>query len=104
MNATFDAAKLNRYLVELTPPANGFEDIQLLSDRSRAACLELTRQNNPVRLLRTVFVPEDGTCLLLVEARSARAAATAAAGVDRPVGRVSKVVVAGRGGGSGGSK
>ena len=62
---------LSRYLVELTPARNGFDDIQALAAQSRAACRELTRQGTPVRFLRSVFVPEDGTCFLLFEAATA---------------------------------
>lgn len=62
---------LTRYLVELTPAENGFDDIQTLTARSRVACRDLTRQGTPVRFLRSVFVPEDGTCLLIFEAATA---------------------------------
>jgi hypothetical protein len=62
---------LIRYLVELTPAESGYEDIQALVARSRAACQELTRPDAPVRFLRSVYVPEDGSCFLLFEARSA---------------------------------
>lgn len=62
-----------RFLLELTPAQNGFSDIQTLVDRSRAACRELSRQGRPVRLLRSVFVPYDATCLLIFEAVTASA-------------------------------
>jgi hypothetical protein len=59
-----------RYLVELRPPKSGFEDIQSLGADSRAASEELSRSGTPVRFLRSVFVPEDGSCLLVFEAES----------------------------------
>ena len=71
MQRTSDRPSLRRFLLELTPPENGFEDIQALSARSRAACDEVTTEDAPVRLLRSVFVPEDRTCFLLFEASSA---------------------------------
>lgn len=39
--------------------------------RVRAAAEQLTREGRPVRLLRTIFVPEDETCFYLFEAASA---------------------------------
>jgi len=66
-----DRPSLSRFLLELTPAENGFDDIAALSARSRAACDELTDDSASVRLLRSVFVPEDGSCFLLFEASSA---------------------------------
>jgi hypothetical protein len=62
-----------RYLVELTPSEGGFDDIQAIGARSRAASKELSRDGTVVRFLRSVFVPEDGTCLLIFEAASGEA-------------------------------
>ena len=56
-----------RYLVELTPPEGGFEDIQSLGAGSRVASEEVSRDGTPVRFLRSVFVPEDNSCLLVFE-------------------------------------
>jgi hypothetical protein len=66
-------ATLARFLVELRPPKNGFEDIQSLGARSRAASEELSHNGTRVRLLRSVFIPEDGTCLLVFEGSSREA-------------------------------
>jgi hypothetical protein len=62
-----------RYLVELRPAEDGFADIQSLGARSRAASEELSRNGTPVRFLRSVFVPEDSSCLLVFEGASAEA-------------------------------
>jgi hypothetical protein len=43
-----------------------------------AAAAELTREGQPVRLLRTVFVPSDETCFYLFEADSSVAVVQAA--------------------------
>ena len=59
-----------RFFVELAPRASGFEDIQALTARSRAASEALARAGTPVRFLRSVFVPEDGSCYLLFEGSS----------------------------------
>jgi hypothetical protein len=84
MNATTNAKQISRFLLELTPDGNGFADIQAISDRSRDVCDELAAENINIRLLRSVFVPEDGSCYLLFEAASglvvAEAARRAAAG------------------------
>ncbi len=61
---------LSRYLVELRPSASGFEDIQSLGASTRAASEDLSRDGTPVRFLRSVFVPEDGRCLLVFEGAS----------------------------------
>jgi hypothetical protein len=69
--------RLGRYLMEVMPDETGFDDIRALTERSRAACAEMTSQNVVVRLIRSVFMPEDGTCLLLFDASSAPAVAEA---------------------------
>jgi hypothetical protein len=79
---------LTRFLLELTPAENGFKDIQALSARSRAACDEVTTDSASVRLLRSVFVPEDGSCFLLFEASSAPDMEKVAGLAAVPVGRV----------------
>lgn len=98
MHATLAAPRLSRYLVELTPVHNGFDDIQAISARSRAACDELTEQNIAVRLLRSVFVPDDGSCYLLFEALSAEAVGQAARLAALSVGPVLELHGARRGG------
>lgn len=80
---------LSRYLVELTPDGNGVDDIQALAARCRAASEELSRSGTPVRFLRSVFVPEDGTCLLLFEGPSAPAVEEAGRRAALPLRRVS---------------
>lgn len=70
MTATMKAKPVARFLLELTPDDDGFADIQAISDRSRDVCDELAAENIMIRLLRSVFVPEDGTCFLLFEAAS----------------------------------
>ena len=81
-----------RYLVEVTPPGGGDIDIRDLAARSRAACVALSSEGVSVRLLRSVFVPEDGSCLLVFEASDADAARSASERAGIPVERVSEAI------------
>ena len=67
-----------RYLVEITRPESGFLDVQALAGRSRAAVDELSQAGKPLRLLRSIYVPEDESCFLLFEAESLQAVEEAA--------------------------
>jgi hypothetical protein len=78
MHITASGPHLSRFLLELKPDATGFDDIQAMSARSRDACGELSTAIAPIRLLRSVFVPEDGSCFMLFEATSAPAVTEAA--------------------------
>jgi hypothetical protein len=42
-------------------------------ERARAGAEELTREGTPVRLLQSIFVPQDETCFLLYEGGSVNA-------------------------------
>jgi hypothetical protein len=81
--------ELGRYLLELVPDKNGFEDIRALTERSRAACDELALEHVVVRLIRSIFMPEDGTCLLVFDAASAPAIAETARRASLPASRLS---------------
>ena len=81
-----------RYLVEVSPPAGGEIDIRDLAARSRAACEALSKEDVPVRLLRSVFVPEDGSCLLVFEASNADAVRSASERAGILVERVSEAI------------
>jgi hypothetical protein len=61
-----------RYTVELRLPQAGCADVQEAAARARAATEE------PVRFLRSIFVPEDDTCFLLYEGPSAESVRAAA--------------------------
>ena len=62
-----------RYLVELARPEAGWQDVQALASRARAAAAELTRTGSAVRFLRAIYLPEDDSCALLFEGPSAEA-------------------------------
>jgi hypothetical protein len=61
-------------------------------ERFRAAAEEVSDGGNPVRFLRRILVPEDETCLLLYEAKSADDAAEAARRAGIEVERVVEAV------------
>lgn len=88
----------SRYLVEVAPPDGGQIDVGDLASRARAACEALPREGVPVRLLRSVFVPEDGSCLLVFEASDADAVRSAIERAGVPVERVSEAIRAKAGG------
>jgi hypothetical protein len=78
-------------MVELRLPHAGYTDVQEAAARAR----EATREGERVRFLRSVFVPEDGTCFLLYEGPSARSVRAAAARARLGVRRVARTLVLG---------
>ncbi len=83
-----------RFLVELRPADTEYDDIRLIGERCREACARLERDGTSVRLLRSVFVPEDGSCLLVYEAETASAVADAVARADIGATRVVEAIQA----------
>ena len=65
---------MNEYLVELYVARTDAGAVERSAERLRLAAEEQTRLGTPVRYLRSIFVPEDETCFLLLEAGSAAAA------------------------------
>ncbi|GAA2132349.1 class I SAM-dependent methyltransferase [Nocardioides bigeumensis] len=68
---------MTEYLVELYVAQGDRAAAQQSAARAESACTELTRQGRPVECVRSIFVPEDDTCFLLVEAASAEHVAEA---------------------------
>jgi hypothetical protein len=66
------------FIVELYRSRTDAATIAADAEGARRAAEELTREGTPVRLLRSIFVPDDETCLLLYEAASAAAVGAAA--------------------------
>ena len=58
------------FLVELYVSRTDPDAVGRDAERARTASAELTREGTPVRFLRSIFVPEDETCLFLFEAGS----------------------------------
>jgi hypothetical protein len=72
----------------------GRVDIGELAGRARAACDAMAIEGIHVRLVRSVFVPEDGSCLLVVEASGAAAVRSATERAGLVVERVSEATSA----------
>lgn len=66
-----------QFLAELYFSRSDVAAVARNAERTRVAAQELTREGVPVRYLRSIFVPEDETCFVLIEARSAEAACQA---------------------------
>ena len=70
---------LARYTVELKRPPDGWGELSDAAARARQAARELREEGLKVRLLRSVFVPEDDACFLLYEGPSAEVVRSAVA-------------------------
>lgn len=60
------------FTVELRAPRAGWTDLEGATARARRAADEMRGEGIQVRFLRSVFVPEDGTCFFLFEGSSGR--------------------------------
>jgi hypothetical protein len=77
---------MGHYMVELyVEPGAAVEPALELT---RRAAERLTAEGRPVRLVRSILVPEDETCLLLFAASDADAAQEAARAAELPLERV----------------
>jgi hypothetical protein len=65
--------ELTRFLVEVERPPDGWGELQRTVGDARRATAELSDDGVSIRLLRSVFVPEDDACFLVYEAQSAEA-------------------------------
>ena len=59
---------MTEFLVELYVSKTNCAAVRTEAERLGRAAAELTAEGTPVRLLQSIFVPEDETCFLLVEA------------------------------------
>jgi Nickel responsive protein SCO4226-like len=77
------------FMVELYVPKTECDALAVWADRVNRAAAELTAEDRPVRLLRSILVAEDETCFLLLEADRAETvretARRAALAVERVV-------------------
>ena len=79
---------MTQYLVELYISKASCAAVALGRARLTRAAAELTAEGRPTALLRSIFVPEDETCFLLVEAPSAEVVREAARRAQVPYERV----------------
>ena len=59
---------MTQYLMELYVSRTNCAAVAIAAKRLSRAAAELTAEGTPVRLARSIFVPEDETCFLLVDA------------------------------------
>ena len=79
---------MNEFLVELYVSKASQTAVAVARARLTRAAAELTAEGRPTALLRSIFVPEDETCFLLVEAPSAEVVREAAHRAHVPYERV----------------
>jgi hypothetical protein len=71
-------ADLTTFLLELYVPKADCAAVTVDAARLASAAAKLTADGTSVRVLRTIYVPEDETCYVLVEASTAEAVQDAA--------------------------
>jgi len=79
------------FLVEIYFSRAAADVVAHSAESARIAAEELTREGTPVRYLKSIFVPEDETCLMLYESSSADAVDEAARRAGLQVDRVAAV-------------
>ena len=79
---------MTEYLVELYVSRSDALAVERGAERARLAAEEQTRQGNPVRYLRSIYVPEDETCFLLFEAATSESVRAAALLAELPFERL----------------
>jgi hypothetical protein len=78
------------YMVELERPEGGWGQLPQMSTHARQVSEQMKREGIRVRFLRSIFVPEDESCLCLYEAASPDAVRQAARRAGLAIERVSK--------------
>jgi hypothetical protein len=58
------------YVVELHLPDGGAAALAAAGERARSAAEQLAREGTAVRWVRSIYVPEDESCLLVMEGPS----------------------------------
>jgi hypothetical protein len=61
-------AAMKSYVVKLQLPAGDATELAAAGERARNAAEQLTREGTAVRWVRSVYLPEEDTCLLVFEA------------------------------------
>jgi hypothetical protein len=84
------------FLVELYVARHDRDIVERHVEQARAAAEELAREGVAVRCLRSIFLPEDETCLLLYDAARAEDVAEAARRAGVSYERIVEAVIGGR--------
>jgi hypothetical protein len=79
------------FLLEFYTSRAGSAAVERGAERARLGAEQLTREGTPVRYVRSIFVPEDETCLIVYEAGSAEHVRLAAERAAVPVERVAEM-------------
>ena len=79
---------MTSYVVEAYVSRLCGDDLAALERRARRGAAAVTRAGQPVRYVRSVFLPEDETCLLFFEAVSAEAVEQATERAEIPFERI----------------
>jgi Protein of unknown function (DUF4242) len=80
------------YLLERYAPRSDSDAAAASADRARREAEQMSREGTPVRLVRSIFVPDDETCFELYEAESLDAVREAARRAELRVDRITKTV------------
>jgi hypothetical protein len=81
-------AGLTTFLLELYVPQADYTAATLSLARLTCAATKLTAEGRAIRVMRTIFVPEDETCYVLVQAATVHAVQDAAKRASLPFERV----------------
>lgn len=65
---------MSDFVIELYVARTDRAAAERAAGETRRAAEDMAREGTPVRLVRSIFVPEDETCLLLVEAPTGESA------------------------------
>jgi hypothetical protein len=79
---------MTEYLAEVYAPKNNSAGVRDTAARARASAEELSRQGEPIRYVRAIFVPDDETCFHVFEAGSAEAVRVAIERAAFPAARI----------------
>ncbi len=81
-----------QFLLECYVARASGASIERGEERARVAADELVREGIAIRLLRSIFVPEDETCFYLYEAETVEAVREAARRAALPFERISEAI------------
>jgi hypothetical protein len=82
---------MKRFVVDVQAPEEGWTDVQALSGAARSATAP---DRSEIRFVRAVFLPEDGSCLLVFEADDVDVVRTACAAVGIEVAAIGDLLPA----------